>query len=492
MAIVGLVLVFSEKFEFAKKTVPLDKESEITTSFSLTSLFSKQDCVSSSTRPCYDKKTGKKFILLETKGAEKSFAACLKSAALKESGELAANTPKCSAERYQYCYDGKSRTFLRKFEGQCIDSQPSSNVVNCPALPYLLFVGSVETDWNNYYSSPHIASLLQSKSGALYAAGYKLKSIPSEWGGSYYLPVPVVYKSTDSGRTWAGVELPYDATGYAYVRYIKEASDGSLYVTGTFLWKSSDGGLTWSIISDQFITSYSVISVSDVLQSKDGSILALVPRVFPEVYKSTDSGATWQFLFRIQLDLNFSTSYDFVEANDDSLIFTILNGDIYRYTNGILTKVLSTGPSNVIIPFLKARDGNIYFIADSSAGIADSYQSRLDRYLYSFMSSDNGITWTKTGALPYSNPTMQFGNLFEFSLIEDLDGTIWSTSFSPCWEMTLYKSADKTATWSSIATAPTYIASIMGLGHKRINALVGVNGKIYAAGEDSGGIFSTP
>ena len=98
VAIVGLVLVFSEKFDFAKKTMALDKGNEIT-SFSVTSLFSKQDCVLSSTRPCYDKKTGKKFIPLEPKGAENAFAACLKNRAPNENGELAAKTSKCDAER---------------------------------------------------------------------------------------------------------------------------------------------------------------------------------------------------------------------------------------------------------------------------------------------------------------------------------------------------------------------------------------------------------
>ena len=484
MAIVGLVLVFSEKFELANKTTSLDKGNEIT-SFSITSLFSKQDCVSSSARPCYDKKTGKKFIPLEPKGAENAFAVCLKNRALNENGELAAKTSKCDAERYQYCYNGKSGNFLRKFEGQCISSQPSpnTNALNCPSLPYLGFVGSVEPVWNNYLYSPHLRSLLQSKSGALYASGQKLISgVPTSWGSDSQI-VPIIYKSIDGGITWAGVELPYDTSwGYGDVRYIREASDGSLYAAGTFLWKSTDGGVTWSIISGQFgYTISDIDGVPDVLQSKDGSILALL---YPtsEIYKSVDGGDTWQFLSRFQSQYEYL--YNFIEADDGSLVFSTYYGGVYRYANGVFTKVLSINPLNdiITIPLLKARDGNIYLIADASTAPVDYYT--LDRPLYSFMSSDNGITWTKTGALPYSS----FANRM---LMEASDGTIWSASFSPCWFMTLYKSTDKTATWSTNATVYTYVTSNWGLGYKRINALAEVNGKIYAAGEDSGGIFST-
>ena len=486
MAVVGLIVLFMERFEFKESTISSEEGGSITAQ-----LFhsSRQDCISSSTRPCYDKQTGKKIIGIEAKGGEKAFAACLKNAAPNDYGVLTIKTSKCDAEQLNYCYDGRSMTMLRKFEGQCTASIPSPKI-DCPSIPFIEFVKGVEKDWNSSTINLGLRTIFSSKNGALYIGGFQYVAtgtIPS------YKYVAKVYKSVDNGKNWAGVALPDQSDYYlhGFVRRIIEDSTGALYAAGSWLWKSTDGGNTWLIL--QSITDMAAGgSVQDVLQSKDGSLIALVYKTQPtysnEVYKSYDGGKTWQFILKPDFQY-FNTytnsylaanSYNFIEANDGSLIFSA-NMGIYLYSNGALTKTLTTDIYQSNLHFLKAIDGTIYFIAGNL--------EKPNGHLVSYTSTDNGKTWLKGGELPYSS-------LFAHDApIESPDGSIWAAANTICWESTIYKSSDKGVSWSPVATAPLNLFveydRVSFVGPKIIDIAEG-GGKIYSVPYGFGAVFSVP
>ena len=494
MAVVGLVVLFSERLDLRKEAVSSDNSESVTGSFLN---FAKGNCDSSSTRPCYDKQTGtgKKVIGLEPRGGEKAFAACLKNAAPNDYGVLTLKTSKCDAEQLNYCYDGRSTTMLRKFEGQCINSKPSSNI-DCPSIPFIEFVSGVEEGWDSRTINLGLRTIFSSKSGALYVGGMKYVAtgtIPS------YKYVANVYKSVDNGISWVGVSLPSGSL-IGYTHKIIEDSTGALYAAGSSLWKSTDGGSTWSIISPPNTDTTGSALTSDVLQSKDGSLIALEfkhhypadntqPSTYSnEVYKSYDGGKTWQFILKpdFQYFNTYTNSYqpgyslNFIEANDGSLIFST-DGGIYLYSSGALTKIIATDRYGLSIDFLKAMDGTIYFIAGNP--------EKPNGPLVSYQSTDNGRTWVKTGELPYS----RIVGIDE--PIESSDGSIWAIAYTDCWQSTIYKSNDKGASWSPAATAPPNVFveyDVVSFVGPKIVHIAESGGKIYSVPFGFGAVFSVP
>lgn len=92
-------------------------------------------CLSSSIRPCYDKQTGKATIILNTQAGENAFKACMNNAAKSQRGESFQLTSVCTEEKFQYCFEGQSQVFLRKFEGVCKPAPPVSPVAPTSTTP---------------------------------------------------------------------------------------------------------------------------------------------------------------------------------------------------------------------------------------------------------------------------------------------------------------------------------------------------------------------
>ncbi|MDO8503370.1 MAG: hypothetical protein Q7S60_01640 [bacterium] len=83
-------------------------------------------CENSASRPCYDKKTGGKTLLLSSKNAANPFDACISNSAPNQHGDFVQKTTVCGQEKVTYCHDGKSDVFLRKFTGDCLITPPPS------------------------------------------------------------------------------------------------------------------------------------------------------------------------------------------------------------------------------------------------------------------------------------------------------------------------------------------------------------------------------
>ena len=106
-----------------------------------------------------------------------------------------------------------------------------------------------------------------------------------------------IFKSSDGGITWAGINngVPFDVNGNADVKSIAVAPAGSgdaVYVAlnGTGLLSSEDGGLSWSGLNTTGFDSTSVTSMA-FDPGSPGTIYA--GTYFEGVGKSTDGGASW-------------------------------------------------------------------------------------------------------------------------------------------------------------------------------------------------------
>lgn len=80
---------------------------------------SKEDCASTEVRPCYERQTAKKSVILNQESGTKAFAACLKSASPSQRGESVRATSICTDEIYYYCNEGVSNIIIKKFNGNC-------------------------------------------------------------------------------------------------------------------------------------------------------------------------------------------------------------------------------------------------------------------------------------------------------------------------------------------------------------------------------------
>jgi hypothetical protein len=105
-------------------------------------------------------------------------------------------------------------------------------------------------------------------------------------------------KSFDNGQTWESLSMP-DYGGK--VKIVAQGND-TLFVSqwasnGAMLLKSENGGLDWEVVftTEDHTSEY----IHDIAIAPNGDIYISLSCFFPDmggVYKSTDGGATWEFL----------------------------------------------------------------------------------------------------------------------------------------------------------------------------------------------------
>ncbi len=476
---------------------------------------SKQDCVSSTQRPCYDKQTGNKQISLLTKGGENAFEACLNNAAPNDKGELVISTAYCDGEKYGYCYDGKSNVRIRKFEGVCGSSSISITNPNCPdykSVPYhtirgaMTSVSGVTADIRLYPSDITafvksaigngmdtanriaIRSLFKTKNGVLLAGG-------DDYLWSEFRSLLTIHRSLDEGRTWTPATVPVDGDSYfKFVNDLAEDANGILYAVGRpGVMKSVDGGMNWKRVNISLTPRHSYAQtnrdfVRNVLVLRDNSVLITVPFYqksyeyeyvwfyeYTDVYRTTDGGATWSLYFtQNQVDITA-----IVEAQDGALVFTDQNYVVHRFANGISTPVFSNNFG--VGPLLKTKNGMLYLVAQ----VEDVRGRGLVTTAYA--SSDNGVTWKKMGELPLGS--INYGVPYKDTFMEGSDGRLYLLAWTNCWGGTIYQSTDGGRKWEVLS------GNVPGLSffpQLRSDAFEEVNGKVLHLGMSAGVVFSTP
>lgn len=425
-------------------------------------------CANSTSRPCFDRVTPGKTIGLAAKAGENALQACLRSKSPSLRGFAHTKTTLSDLESYQYCFEGKSTLQIRFFAGSTgspiVPSlKPKLPKLSCIQAPEFSTLGWLDpgAPWSisepsrivdgSYIYSFVIDTMLKTKGGTLFAAGYGINS-----SGGWTL---VVHKSTDNGVNWSSIKLPDVQPNWGFVHSMVEDHNGVLYAGGTGFWKSTDGGNTWTSLPMPYTDTYSggFVSIYRMTIAKDNSLIAAFGAGYsgtPKVYKRIDGGGIWSELF--------SHTYlitSIVETDDGSLVFrdtpSSTEGGVYRYSNGTITKTFTDyigGTGEPTAGLLKARDGALYLISiDKSVDINTiEYTEPGHAYLAAYKSTDNGITWIKQGTLPNSW-TMQG------PVIEASDGAFYVASYSVCDKKdAVYKSIDKGVTWSIIGASPTF------------------------------------
>lgn len=365
-------------------------------------------------------------------------------------------------------------TPARPFPGQRIPALPANPAVPQPRLTcakssQFSMLSLLDPSWSikdpaplidNYYTYHYrVETMLKSRSGALFVAGYK--STNSGWA-------PVMHKSTDSGVSWKLARLPLDneKPGWSMVYSMVEDNNSVIYAGGTGLWKSSDNGNTWIALPMPWPDVYlggSVPIFSMFVTKNNALVAAFNDWSAPEsnnfstpsrAYKSVDGGSTWNEIF----SRNVAT-VSIVEADDGSLVFRDWlgpdNGGVSRYSDGVITQTFIDNFARLVdynAELLKARDGSLYFIAvDTAVDLAAiDYTQPGHALLATYKSVDNGKTWKKLGTLPNSWS-------IQGPIIETADGILYFPSYSVCNATdSLYKSTDKGVTWSVVAAAPEF------------------------------------
>ena len=432
-------------------------------------------CSTASSRPCYERITPGKAIVLATKAGENSLKACLSNKSPSLRGFAHTKTTLSEWESYQYCFEGKSMVQVRYFMGfgaglsivPRTSPSPKPEKLSCALAPEFSILGWLDPSapWSisepsriigdpgfSYIYSFVVDTMLKTKSGTLFAAGYGLNS-SAGWA-------LVVHKSIDSGVSWNSVQLPDVAPNWGFVHSMVEDHNGVIYAGGTGLWKSTDGGNTWTSLPMPFPDIYwgGSVPVYRMTIAKNNSLIAAFGTGYStgasKVYRSIDGGSTWNELFSHQYVIN-----SIIEADDGSLVLRSNAGTagvsgVHRYFSGTITETFTDlfNLSNPTVGVLKARDGALYLVSvDKSVDINTiEYTEPGHGFLAAYKSTDNGITWTKLGTLP--NSWMMQGPVIEDSL-----GALYVSSFSVCDKKdAVYKSTDKGVTWSIIGAAPTF------------------------------------
>ncbi len=95
-----------------------------------------------------------------------------------------------------------------------------------------------------------------------------------------------VYYSTDNGSTWTASQGD-QGLGTSTFTSFAQANNGTLFLAGVSLWQSTDSGQNWAQAS------LTLNFVSHVRKAGNGTLYALATFASPQLYESTDNGATW-------------------------------------------------------------------------------------------------------------------------------------------------------------------------------------------------------
>lgn len=451
------------------------------------------DCTRTVVRPCYDRQTGAGVVGWEPKGGKNAFAACSSSAAPNDQGELVLETAYCGQESVRYCYDGRSEVLIRAFAGTCATGLLQTRNEACPdyrPVPYHQVYAALAgddraADYGAAFASfldaarnERVYRVLQSSRGALFALVSRY-----EFRDPYWAFVPYIYSSADKGGTWTAVALPA-TEWYEYVSAIAEDRGGNLYAAGRgpWLWKSADGGLSWDKLPvptyDEYYRNLQPYAVRDLTALSDGSLVVNVEFAGQapfNTYKSLDGGGTWTKLFALP-------TFSLVEADDGTLVVADYSGDVYTFSNSVLTKVLSTFWAGTEHPLLKARDGTLHFVTAEQARTTQSWRYLWGYPIVSYASADHGATWQRVGEVPDA--------LSGGRLAEGADGSIYVGALSRCWGGTVYALDARARTWEVVSGSLPALSNLAGPLYT-IFSVAEIDGKIVHAG-NLGALFASP
>ncbi|MEO8368283.1 MAG: IPT/TIG domain-containing protein [Candidatus Solibacter sp.] len=295
--------------------------------------------------------------------------------------------------------------------------------------------------------------------------------------------IPGVYRSADGGATWQSVLNRGHATAVAFDPVNTNVAYAGLYGGG--LYRSVDTGLTWQRVAigdDRADIPANIGRVDFALAPSDPTILyAAFADLSPGspggtlgVFRSADSGATWQLLPGTSDYCSTTCGYDSVIAVDPGDSGTVFLGGVQlrRSTDGGQTwQDLTRGTSTVFPPpnqHALAIPSNSTAIYTGNDGGVNGAPLRSDAaFAWTNLNQTLAIAeFTTRVSIHPSNPNLMFGGV-QKNGIQRFDGTTnWLTVncldggasivnqsrpsmvYASCSQQALYSSSNTGNTWS--------------------------------------------
>lgn len=255
------------------------------------------------------------------------------------------------------------------------------------------------------------------------------------------------YRSTDGGQNWTVTEAPYTSFWLAPLSFYREGS--RLYCSGDYTWYvSEDDGANWeAIVWPPQMYPNSVVVENDKILICDYGVR----------YRSTDGGATWNFIDSVG-NLDFYSEGDFVIAsNYDAMFFSSDFG--LTWSSSIANPAYLSANR-----MWRGADGKLYHfdarihVSDNNgqswvalntnyfATAIDGVQTGNEFVLASatgiWTTTGNGATWNK------SNTGLKISKVY--TLRSRADGAIWANT-----NIGLYRSDNGGDSWAACSITPS-------------------------------------
>ena len=202
-----------------------------------------------------------------------------------------------------------------------------------------------------------------------------------------------VFKTTDGGVNWTSQITGTALGSYHYFRNIEFLDENIVFLVtlNQKFYKTIDGGTTWSLVTNISPNPSAICGLDCVGTSTVYGCGAYFGPA--HIIKSTDSGATWQFInmsayATALVDINFiDENIGFVSGNNAS------GGIVLKTTDGgtTWTQLLSTGTNGDFVWKLQVLNSNNNVLFGSVEAVAPN-PGRLAK------SIDGGVTWTLQNA----------------------------------------------------------------------------------------------
>ena len=325
-----------------------------------------------------------------------------------------------------------------------------------------------------------------------------------------------IFKSIDSGATWTAASSGLTADQPVYTLAIDPSNPATLYAgmgrnewtLSLFLYKSTDSGATWAAAGTGLTGEVHAL----VIDPATPSILYAV--TYNGVHKSTDSGATWTATntgIPISYDGNFFFYALAIDPVTPSTLYVGTSYGLFKSTDaGATWTAANTG-----IPVISYGRILIYAIAIDPNTPSTLYVGTSNGL---FKSTDSSGTWTASGNIAYlgliaidpTTPSTLYVSTFPGGISKSTDsGGTWAAAntgltgfdvralaINPATTATLYAGTDGGGVFKSTDSGGTWAAANTGLTSWTVRALAidpVTPSTLYAAAWVSfgGGIFKS-